>query len=1522
MGFFCCLTVFAGEISEDQAMQKARQILKGKQLTMQTANRRAASNDKAYYVFNAEQNGGFVVIAANDLMPEVLGYAEQGHFDLSDAPDNVKWLFDYYAKVAQSLKNVPANSAAKRRAGSSRAELAPLMNTRWDQAGVYQTHCPEINGQKTLTGCVATAMAQVVNFFQWPLNNVREAVGYTVEKSGNEKVEMPSLPARQFNWFSMSNDDIAWLMRYCGQAVMMNYGLDESTAFSNTIPGALISVFNFSKGADEVSREEFTDGEWEQALYHEIELGRPVIYSGFSGQTGHTFVLHGYKNGQFYVNWGWGGRMDGYFTLTNLKPAEGSDFSENQTAVVGIQPASNNDISYEEKTEIGYREVHLEKQGRLAALIPESERYRISRLKITGEIGGKDIDVIRDMSENKYGNGEQGRLSKLDLSEARIVGGETFAGGRIAETDVLDGTFHGCITLTSVILPKTLKTIRSYVFSNTNISSIVIPKSVTEILSAALQVETLNSIQVEEGNEVYYSQNNALYEKETGVLIRGCRASGIPEGVVEIGARAFAGAGLESIDLPKSLKIIGEEAFMDNIEADDLFIPAGLQEIGEDAFFGCNFQSITVDPENPVYDSRNNCNAIIETATNKMMQASEQVSIPATVTSIASHAFSRLTMSRLEIPQTVTQMEYNSLSEIRAITFKVSYPTPPVFEEDQGPFGMIESNARLIVPDGTKALYAKAKYWDLFTEADRTIVEDTEYAQNRRKTITVETAGGLEAKITPDIKKILEEVKIKGPLNGRDISCLRGLCKQFGVLRSVDLSDATIVEGEGTVANELPEEAFRSTFVLEHLTLPKTLVAIGSHAFSDSGIRGLVLPKTVKSLGNDLFYYARNLETLSVEAGNPVFDSRNNCNAIIETATNTLRVGCATTVIPASVVAIGKFAFSGKPNLTEVAFPNGLTTIGDAAFWADINLTSVRLSESVTHIGSSPFVGCSRITSFEIDPKNPKYDSRNNCNAIIETATGKLIQGFSTTKIPGDVKIIATEAFRSLATLTEIEIPASVEKIEANAFLYCNQMTKVVSHIRKPFAVSSMVFNGDNMKTAQLYVPYGTREAYANTPGWDNFTRIIEMEPVEGEYNKNGLSVGSVGFGKAYAALGGQVQVPVTVTGEGLDPVTSIDYTITTGSNVTDYHLDLETPINFMMTSEILITLDADATLGEHNKTFKLTKVNGVDNECTTENVKATGKLVTVAKKPKVCPVVEEATGTWCGWCSRGIPSLALINKVYKVDVITIAVHGGGSGDPMTLDNYVLNTSSYPSCSVNRSTFVDPYFGSSGAAFGIQREIEAARRDYVPAGIEVEAVWANEAQQTIKVKTTTTFVENVTNANYAIGYVLVANGLKGNTPEWYQSNYYAGSSVKDEVLDPLTKSESKMTDVVYNHVPVAAYEPFTGIAGSVPASITKDVAMKHEYSIDITGNTRIQDKEKLSVVALLIDKTDGTIVNAAQFKFYQDDESGETSIGTIHTVQSSDAASEAWYDLQGRRLPAAPTRKGLYLNNGKTIVVH
>ncbi|MGX8697771.1 MAG: C10 family peptidase, partial [Prevotella sp.] len=313
------LTAQAEKITEQEALLKARQFMHDRQFK-HSGMLRAPQRDAAspgYYVFNAEDEGGFVIVAGDDRMRSILGYAEKGSFNQESLPDNIKWLLDFYAQVADSLPagqtgNAPAASA-------SRPELQPLLTTTWDQFEPYNAHCPEVEGYLPPTGCVATAMAQVIYYFQWPINEVRSMADYT---TNSLQINVPGLPARKIGWYNMTDDEIAWLMRYCGQSVQMDYMPAESGARAIDIAGALVSVFNFSRTANLAIRQSYSDEQWEELIYNELNVGHPVIYNGDAGNgvSGHSFVLHGYKDGLFCVNWGWSGQCDGYFALTNLSP--------------------------------------------------------------------------------------------------------------------------------------------------------------------------------------------------------------------------------------------------------------------------------------------------------------------------------------------------------------------------------------------------------------------------------------------------------------------------------------------------------------------------------------------------------------------------------------------------------------------------------------------------------------------------------------------------------------------------------------------------------------------------------------------------------------------------------------------------------------------------------------------------------------------------------------------------------------------------------------------------------------------------------------------------------------------------------------------------------------------------------------------------------------------------------------------------------------------------------------------------
>ena len=338
--FFASLTISAGEVTEQQALQKAQQFMQGKQFEHRNLRRAASTAGNAYYVFNAEDNGGFVIVAGDDRVKDILGYSERGNFDLAKAPSNVRWWLGQYEKAISSLGK-ETHRAISRRAETVKDAISPFITTTWGQFSPYNDQCPEINSEHCVTGCVATAMAQVINYTKWPESATGEIASYTTKTN---QIVVPKLEATTFDWNNMTDTDIARLMRYCGQAVKMDYGLGESGSYDANIPGALIGKFGYDNNIRIVYRNGYNSETWENMIYNELKAGRPIIYGGQSGNSGHSFICHGYMDGMYYINWGWDGMFDGYFALTALNPTGNGAYGKDQTAIIGIQKSTGGDI--------------------------------------------------------------------------------------------------------------------------------------------------------------------------------------------------------------------------------------------------------------------------------------------------------------------------------------------------------------------------------------------------------------------------------------------------------------------------------------------------------------------------------------------------------------------------------------------------------------------------------------------------------------------------------------------------------------------------------------------------------------------------------------------------------------------------------------------------------------------------------------------------------------------------------------------------------------------------------------------------------------------------------------------------------------------------------------------------------------------------------------------------------------------------------------------------------------------------
>ena len=360
----------AESVSKSEAFNIAQQYLlsKGRILNNNKAPYRSVRSVNGqpqsayYYVFNAEGGNGYVIISGDDRTPEILGYVENGSFDEENIPENMKsWLQLYADQIKFIVDNdITVDKSvikARAKARSTRHSVPVLIKSRWDQGKPYNITCPNYyleEDTKEATalplktgpaaGCVATAMAQVINFYKYPAKTKAAipaySITYTSEKNGSKKtVSQKAIPRNTlidwenmrdtYNWPSghvanAQDSAVANLMHMCGQAVQMHYGPSSGAVTANA-KDFFINMLGFDDSAYWVERSSCSIDEWFNLIYEELAAGYPVLFNGHSSGGGHAFVLDGFDGEQlFHVNWGWSGGSDGWFLLGILNPADNS----------------------------------------------------------------------------------------------------------------------------------------------------------------------------------------------------------------------------------------------------------------------------------------------------------------------------------------------------------------------------------------------------------------------------------------------------------------------------------------------------------------------------------------------------------------------------------------------------------------------------------------------------------------------------------------------------------------------------------------------------------------------------------------------------------------------------------------------------------------------------------------------------------------------------------------------------------------------------------------------------------------------------------------------------------------------------------------------------------------------------------------------------------------------------------------------------------------------------------------------
>ena len=571
-----------------------------------------------------------------------------------------------------------------------------------------------------------------------------------------------------------------------------------------------------------------------------------------------------------------------------------------------------------------------------------------------------------------------------------------------------------------------------------------------------------------------------------------------PQGysVKAIAVHAFEGcSSITDIVIPDGVETVGRGAFGNCPKLETITIPNSVTFIDRDAFSGCTSLSLISLPDNITTISHGlfyNCSSL------------HNIKIPDNVTSIENQAFQGCSkLSTVLLPKKLTYIGSLAFVNCHAITDVYcnteQVPSLSAYAFDSS----TNSNATLHVPAALVEQFRSSDQWSNFSNiaAIKSSVTDYDFCGENvmftydedTGTITIFGTGAMY-----DYNWANFGFRVRHNINIKNVIIEEGVTT-VGMLAFYYCQDLVSVHLPNSLIS-IGIDAFSNCWNLSSINIPNNVISIGIAAFSGCwSLSSINIPSSVTFIGERAFRGCSGLTSISVDSGNLIYDSRDNCNALIHTATNELITGCVNTYIPYNVTSIASGAFSGCSGLSSIFIPN-----------------------SVTSIARETFSGCSGLTSISVDSSNPIYDSRDNCNAIINTATNELIVGCKETVIPHSVTSIGNSAFYQMGLtsltipdgiisigqgafsgcdlMTSITIPSSVVSIGFQAFWYCVKLENIYCYAEQPPTTDGYAFTGVPQE-AVLYVPMNSIDLYSSTEPWNRFSNIegLADTPTEGD---------------------------------------------------------------------------------------------------------------------------------------------------------------------------------------------------------------------------------------------------------------------------------------------------------------------------------------------------------------------------------------------------------------------------------------
>ncbi len=696
-------------------------------------------------------------------------------------------------------------------------------------------------------------------------------------------------------------------------------------------------------------------------------------------------------------------------------------------------------------------------------------------------------------------------------------------------TSISSKAFYGCTGLTSITIPSSVTSIGESAFVDcTGLTSITIPSSVTSIgESAFVGCTGITSIEI--------PSNVTLIEMGAFGRCTGLTSITIPNSVTSIGRSAFEGCtGLTSIEIPSSVTSISDSAFKGCTGLTSIEIPSSVEIIYWSAFKGCTgLTSVYFNAENCEYDVYD------ESAGSDIFAGCpiERFVFGESVKIIPEYCCNDLTrLTSIEIPKNVTSIGASAFS------------------------GCI----------GLTSIYFNA-------ENCHYVGSDTFAGCPIEKFMFGEFVKIIPGYCCNDLTR-LTSIEIPNSVTSIGGSAFNGCtgltsvywnaenCQSIASSSFKDCPIEKFVYGESVKI--IPGYCCNDLTRLTSIEIPNSVTSIGRSAFVGcTGITSIEIPSNVTLIEMGAFGGCTGLTSIyfNAEDCNVYYDTFAGSGAFVGCPIEKFVFGESVKIIPSycccdmtrltlikipkNVTSIRFNAFSGCTGVTSIEIPSSVTSIEDRAFSGCTGLTSIEIPKSVTSIGESVFGGCTELSIITVDKNNAVYDSRDNCNAIIETASNMLIAGCKSTKIPNGARSIGKSAFSGCEGLTSIEIPNSVTSIGSNAFYACTELNSVeipnsvtsieggafyrctsLTSVEIPNGVTSIGFSAfsgctgiskiwcfanippkvysytfsDIDKSIPIYVPCGSIEDYKNADGWSEFTNYncISADPVEEEIDE------------------------------------------------------------------------------------------------------------------------------------------------------------------------------------------------------------------------------------------------------------------------------------------------------------------------------------------------------------------------------------------------------------------------------------